>query len=91
MYLSHAQLLSRVQLFVTTWAAACQALLSTGIQNTGVGSLFSSPEDLPDSGIEPGSPASQADSLPTELSGKPQGSWVLDGKSSLDRLRPPRL
>ena len=29
-----------------------------------------SPEDLPDSGIKPGSPALQADSLPTELSGK---------------------
>ena len=27
--------------------------------------------DLPDLGIEPGSPALQADSLPTELSGKP--------------------
>ena len=31
-----------------------------------------SPADLPNSGIEPGSPALQADSLPTELSGKPQ-------------------
>ena len=29
-----------------------------------------SPADLPDSGIEPGSPALQADSLPTELSGR---------------------
>ena len=28
---------------------------------------FPSPEDLPDPGIEPGSPALQADSLPTEL------------------------
>ena len=27
--------------------------------------------DLPNPGIEPGSPALQADSLPTELSGKP--------------------
>ena len=27
--------------------------------------------DLPDLGIEPGSPALQANSLPTELSGKP--------------------
>ena len=30
---------------------------------------FSSPGDLPDTGIEPGSPALQADSLPTELPG----------------------
>ena len=28
--------------------------------------------DLPNPGIEPGSPALQADSLPTELSGKPR-------------------
>ena len=32
---------------------------------------FPSPGDLPDQGIEPGSPALQADSLPTELQGKP--------------------
>ena len=31
-----------------------------------------SPEDLPNPGIQPGSPASQADSLPAELPGKPQ-------------------
>ena len=31
-----------------------------------------SPADLPDPGIEPGSPALQADSLPTELSGEPE-------------------
>ena len=30
--------------------------------------------DLPDPGIEPGSPALQADSLPAELSGKPYNS-----------------
>ena len=33
---------------------------------------FPSPGDLPDPGIEPGSPAMQADSLP----GEPQGSGV---------------
>ena len=32
------------------------------------------PEDLPDSGIELGSPALQADSLPSELPGKPPSS-----------------
>ena len=36
-----------------------------------VGSLSPSPGDLPDPGIELGSSALQADSLPTELSGKP--------------------
>ena len=35
------------------------------------GKPFSSPGDLPDPGIEPGPPAMQVDSLPTELSGKP--------------------
>ena len=35
------------------------------------GNPISSPVDLPDPGIELGSPALQADSLPTELSGKP--------------------
>ena len=34
---------------------------------------FPSPGHLPNSGIKPGSPAPQADSLPTELQGKP--SW----------------
>ena len=35
--------------------------------------LFSrgSPGDLPDPGIEPGSPALQVDSLPAEIQGKP--------------------
>ena len=40
-------------------------------QNTGVGSLCLLQGNLPDPGIEPGSPALQADSLPTELPGKP--------------------
>ena len=37
------------------------------------GLLFPSPGDLPNPGIEPGSPALQADSLPTELPEKPLG------------------
>ena len=35
------------------------------------GLLFPSPEDLPNPGIEPGSPMLQTDSLPTEPLGKP--------------------
>ena len=35
-----------------------------------------SPGDLPDSGIEPGSPALQADSLPSEPPGKPKNTGV---------------
>ena len=40
-------------------------------QITGVGKPNPSPEDLPNPGIEPRSPALQADSLPAELSEKP--------------------
>ena len=35
---------------------------------------FLSPGDLPNPGIEPGSPALQADSLPTEPLGKPEST-----------------
>ena len=34
------------------------------------------PGDVPDSGVEPGSPVLQADSLPTELQGKPVASVI---------------
>ena len=55
--------------FATPWAVACQAPLSMGFsrQEYWSGLSFPSPGDLPDPGIEPGSPALQADSLPTEL------------------------
>ena len=58
---------------MTPWTVACQAPLSVGFssQEYRSGLLFPSPGDLPDPGIEPGSPALQADSLPTELQGKP--------------------
>ena len=57
----------------TTWTLACQAPLSTGFsrQEYWRGLPFPSPGDLPNPGIEPGSPALQADSLPTELQGGP--------------------
>ena len=38
--------------------------------------LFPSPEDLPNPGIEPRSPALQADSLPAEPQGKPKNTGV---------------
>ena len=40
-------------------------------KSTGVGCHFPLQRDLPDPGIEPGSPALQADSLPSEPPGKP--------------------
>ena len=50
--------------FFTSWATA-------EAQEYWSGQPIPSPADLPDLGIEPGSPALQADSSPTELSGKP--------------------
>ena len=52
---------------------ACQDPLSMGLFSLEYWSVlsFPSPGDLPDPGIEPGSSALQADSLPTELQGKP--------------------
>ena len=40
-------------------------------EGTGLPGKRTSPGDLPDPGIEPRSPALQADSLPTELLGNP--------------------
>ena len=56
----------------TPWTVARQAPLSMGFsrQEEWSGLPFSSPEDLPDPGIEPWSPPWQADSLPSELQGK---------------------
>ena len=64
--------LSRVQLSVTPWAAASQAPPSMGFsrQEYWSGLPFPSPGDLPDSGIEPGSPALWADGLPSKPPGK---------------------
>ena len=58
---------------VTSWAVACQTPLTMGFsrQEYWSGLPFHSPGDFPYSEIEPRSPALQADSLPTELGGKP--------------------
>ena len=49
------------------WTVACQAPLSMGFsrQEYWSGLPFASPEDLPDPGIKPRSPALEANSLPT--------------------------
>ena len=58
----------------TLWTVAHQAPLSMGFsrQKYWKGLPFPSPGDLPHPGIEPRSPALQADSLPAELPGKPK-------------------
>ena len=60
--------LSRVQLSATPWTVAYQAPPSMGFfgQEYWSGLPFPSPEDLPNPGIEPGSLALHADSLPSE-------------------------
>ena len=59
-------------IFATLWAVAHQAPLSLGFsrQECWSGSPFPSPGDLPHPGIELGSPAWQADSLPSAPPGK---------------------
>ena len=65
--------LSRIQLFATPWTVAHQAPPSMAFskQEYWSGLPFSSPGDLPDPGIKPGSPELQVDSLPSEPPEKP--------------------
>ena len=66
------KLFSRMQLLETPWTIAHQAPLSMELsrQKHWSGLPFPSPGDFPDPGIEPWSPALQADSLPFEPPGK---------------------
>ena len=67
------KLLSHVRLFATPWTVAHQAPPSMEFsrQEYWSGLPFPSPGDLPDPGIEPGSPTLQADALLSEPPGKP--------------------
>ena len=64
--------LSCARLSATPWTVAYQALPSMEFskQVYWSGLPFPSPGDLPDPGIEPRSPTSQADALPSEPPGK---------------------
>ena len=68
------KLLSHVQLFATPWTVANQAPLSMGFyrQEYWNGLPFPSSGYLPNPGIKPGSPALQAEALPSEPAGKPR-------------------
>ena len=70
---SEVKSLSHVQLFATPWTVACQAPLSMGFSRQEHWSRlpFPSPGDLPDPGIEPGSPTLEAGALTSEPPGKP--------------------
>ena len=71
---SEMKSLSRFWLFATPWTVAYQNPPSMGFsrQEYWSGLPFPSPGDLPDPGIEPPSPALQADAFPSEPPGK---SW----------------
>ena len=71
--------LSRVRLFETPWTVAYQASPSTEFSRKEYwsGLPFPSPGDLPDPGIEPGSPALEADPLTSEPPGYSPGG--IDG------------
>ena len=64
---------NRVPIFATLWTVAYQAPQSMEFfrQEYWSGLPFPSPGDLSNPGIEPGSPALQADALPSEPPGKP--------------------
>ena len=66
-------LVTQLCLTVTQWTVARQVSLFMGFsrQEYWSGLPFPTPGDLPDPGIEPGLPTSQADSLPSEPAGKP--------------------
>ena len=65
--------LSRVQLFTTPWTVVYQALPSMEFSRQGYwsGLPFPSPGDLPNPGIEPGSPALRVDISLAEPPGNP--------------------
>ena len=65
---------SHVRLFATPWTIAHQAPPSVEFsrQEYWSGLPFASPGDLPDTGVEPASPAFQAESLLSEPPGKPE-------------------
>ena len=71
------KLLSHVRLFATPWTVAHQALQSMEFsrQDYWSGLPFPPPGDLPNPGIEPGSPARQAGALPSEPPGSELEIW----------------
>ena len=70
----------------TPWTVAYEAPLCMGFSRQGYWSALPlpSPGDLPNPGIEPGSPALQADTLPSEPPGNPCKFWSLGQEDSLE-------
>ena len=85
-FLFKVKSLSHIRFFVTPWTVAHQAPPSMEFsrQKYWSGLPFPSPVDLPDPGIEPGSPALLADTLPSEPPGKPNSDRSSDTNSTWD-------
>ena len=83
------KLFSHVRLFATPWTVAYQAPLSMDFsrQEYRSGLPFLSPGDLPDPGIDPGSPTLQTDALPPDPPGKPIKDFQFSSVQSLNRVR----
>ena len=81
--------LSRVRLFAIPWTVAYQASPSMGFsrQECWSGLPLPSPEDFPDPGIEPWSPALEADTLTTEPPGKFKFTRLREGEARAEALR----
>ena len=77
--------LSRVQLFATPRTVTYQVPPSMGFsrQEYWSGLPFPSPGDLPNPGIEPGSPALQGDSLPSEPPLRNKKGWTTNTCNNL--------
>ena len=80
-----SELLSHVRLFAMPWTVACQAPLSMEFsrQEYWSGLPLPSPGDLPNPGVEPGSPGLQADSLLSEPPRKPYTIYMGAGNPPL--------
>ena len=80
---------SHVRLFATPWTVAGQVPLSIGFSGKEYWSGLSCPPpgDLPDPEIKPVSPASLADSLPTESPRKPNEGHAFSHELSLRSVR----
>ena len=72
--------LSLIWLFATPWTVAHQAPPSMGFsrQEYWGGLPFPPPRDLPNPGMEPRSPALQADTLTSEPPGKPKSHYYIE-------------
>ena len=80
--------LSHVRPFATPWTAAYQAPPSMGFsrQEYWSGMPFPSPGDLPNPGIEPGSPALQGASLPLSHLESPSRWWLSGTHNTVNGL-----